>query len=412
MVRNQDSKKKISKIKKSQKCKQSLHSKKTNSDLIQDIDIDEIDFSQFKCSTIFIEIVKLTLKYGTTNHSPRYSEQLKLFAYSIYCVSPSAYRSFKKQFRLPSERCLRKSFEKKVKKNINNLTQLKNVKNSIPRNFFLFKFSVPCTLIVDAFSISAISPFNKVKYTDKVKNNCFLFLIAPHLPNYPIFPVYLYESDSGISNEYTQSCIDGIIKVMGETPYKIKYCSVDGDQGYTSRFTKHFDLIFQSIMEDDDEKAFKIIEEILGFQIGDFLHFLKNGRSKILDKKIVINPESIEDFLDFSLLINDEIIFNYLKDKSTLGKMRDEYAIDLFNFEICLYIYTKYSATTFIYFLIFSLWCESILNPLFSNQTRIYFLTIVYEFFKSIIKKYDHFEFNSKVKLKKGDSDEYVFFFP
>ena len=98
-----------------------------------------------------------------------------------------------------------KKFRKKCKKkkNKNNLTQLKNIKNSIPHNFIFFRFSVPCALIVDAFLISAISPFNKIKYTDKAINNCFLFLIAPHLPNYPIFPVYLYESDSGISNEYT-----------------------------------------------------------------------------------------------------------------------------------------------------------------------------------------------------------------
>ena len=91
-------KKELSKIKKSNKCKQTLHSQKTNSDLIQDIDIDGIDCSKYKCSKIFTEIVKLTLKYGTNNHSPRYSEQLKLLAYSIYCVSLSAYRSFKINF--------------------------------------------------------------------------------------------------------------------------------------------------------------------------------------------------------------------------------------------------------------------------------------------------------------------------
>ena len=159
-------------------------------------------------------------------------------------------------------------------------------------------------------------------------------------------------------------------------------------------------------------KLLKKLKKILGFQIGDFLHFLKNGRSKILNKKIVINPENTDDFIDFLELLQDKVIFNYIKDTSTLAKMRDEYAINLFNFQIALYISSKYSATTFVYFLIYSLWCESILNPSFSNQTRVYFLRIVYEFFKSILLKYDQFQFNSNVKLKSGDPNSFVFFCP
>ena len=123
-------------------------------------------------------------------------------------------------------------------------------------------------------------------------------MIAPHLPNYPIFPVYLYESDSGISNEYTQSCIDDIIKVMGETPYKIKYCSVDGDQGYTSRFTKHFDLIFQSIMEDDDEKA---RYQLITYQ--SFEHYIDNRFSTVLHNLAryqLITYQSFEHYIVFN----------------------------------------------------------------------------------------------------------------
>lgn len=100
-------KKKLNRFKKRQNCIKNLHNQK-NSFHIEYNEIDNFDFSKYNCSKIFIEIVKLTLKYGTNEHTPRYSDELKIFAYSIYCISPSAYRSFKKQFRLPSERCLRK----------------------------------------------------------------------------------------------------------------------------------------------------------------------------------------------------------------------------------------------------------------------------------------------------------------
>ena len=398
--------------KRSNQCSKQHQSQKLVIEKIVGSNKSKIDLSNTNCSDIFKEIVNLTIEYSTTGGAPRYSNKLKVYAYTLYCLCPAAYRAIKKDFRLPSERCLRKSFETKIKKIEKNITNLNAVKLSIPLNYFYFKFIIPCTLIVDAFSISAITPFNKVKYTDKTKNNCFLFLIAPHMPQYPIFPIFLYESDSDTSDSYTQFCIESIINQFKDTRFQIKYTSVDGDPGYSERFNQHFQKILNDIINSDEEKAFKKIEEIFGFQIGDFLHFLKNGRSKILNKKIVINPETTDDFMDFILLLQDKIIFNYIRDTSTLAKMRDEYAINLFNFQTALYIYMKYSATTFIYFLIYSLWCESILNPHFSNQTRIYFLKIVYEFFKSIYLKYDHFKFNSKVKVKSGDPDSFVFFCP
>ena len=412
MGQNSLLKRKIAKNKRSNICSK-LHNRK-DPIVFQESEISysQDDLKNSNCSNIFKEIVTLTIKYSTSGHAPRYSNDLKLYAYSLYCLSPAAYRSMKKDFRLPSERCLRKTFQPKVKKIEKNITDINSIKYSIPLNYFIYKFSLPCTLIVDAFSISTITPFNKVKYTDKAKNNCFLFLIAPHSAPYPIFPVFLYESDSGISDDYTQFSINSIIQQMNDTRFKIKYCSVDGDSGYSNRFNEHFNIILNDIINSDEDEAFKKIEKILGFQIGDFLHFLKNGRSKLLNKKIVINPEQIDDFIDFSKLITDKVIFNYLKDTSTLGKMRDEYAINLFNFQISLYIYLNYSATKFIYFLIYSLWCESIMNPNFSNKTRIYFLRIAFEFFRAILLKYDDFQFNSNVKLKSGETETFVFFCP
>ena len=61
---------------------------------------------------------------------------------------------------------------------------------------------------------------------------------------------------------------------MNDTRFKIKYCSVDGDTGFLNQINKHFNIILNDIINSDEEEAFKKIEKILGFQIGDFLHFL------------------------------------------------------------------------------------------------------------------------------------------
>ena len=52
------------------------------------------------------------------------------------------------------------------------------------------------------------------------------------------------------------------------------------------------------------------------------------------------------------------------------------------------------------------------MNPYFSNKTRIYFLRIVFEFFREILLKYDDFQFNSNVKIKSGETETFVFFCP
>lgn len=74
-----------------------------------------------------------------------------------------------------------------------------------------------------------------------------------------------------------------------------------------------------------------------------------------------------------NLILQNDVLFPLLKDTSTLGKMRDEYATNLFNFQTTFGLYSSSISVTFIYFLIYSLYHEALLNPNFSNQTRIYF---------------------------------------
>ena len=58
----------------------------------------------------------------------------------------------------------------------------------------------PCTLVIDAFTTTAITPYSKRRYVDGNKSNCFLFLIQPINKNLKIF---LNESESGMVDEKT-----------------------------------------------------------------------------------------------------------------------------------------------------------------------------------------------------------------
>lgn len=91
---------------------------------------------------------------------------------------------------------------------------------------------------VDAFTTTTITPYFKQKYINAEKSNCFLFLVVPHDKRYKVFPVFLYKSESGISDETTHEFIDRIIEASEDTGFHLSYSSVDGDKNYQERFKK------------------------------------------------------------------------------------------------------------------------------------------------------------------------------
>lgn len=121
------------------------------------------------------------------------------------------------------------------------------VENFLNYNGFTQIQIIPCTLIVDAFTISTITPYSKTNFFEKAKSNCFLYLIAPHDSNLNIFPIYLFEAENGNATLYTQECINDILLASKNSKFLIKYCSVDGDPGYSNRFKEHFSQILECI---------------------------------------------------------------------------------------------------------------------------------------------------------------------
>lgn len=108
-----------------------------------------------------------------------------------------------------------------------------------------------------------------------------------------IFPVFIYQSENGKANSFTENCIEQIVIESSFTPFKIKYVSVHGDSFYNRRFNYYFEKISGYIVYN---QAILAINTLPGFQITDFLHALKNARSKLINKKIVLHPSSIDEF--------------------------------------------------------------------------------------------------------------------
>ena len=154
--------------------------------------------------------------------------------------------------------------------------------------------------------------------------------------------------------------------------------------------------------------AYQVINENVGFQIADFLHLLKNARSRLLNANVVINPTNTNDSVQYFELMKDPEINDLIKDTSSLAKLRDELPKNLFCFTTMFRIIEKYSFSTFLYFFIYSLWNESIFNNYIGPQTRKYFLLITLDIFNRIKTFYESKTFDQNVFEKKSKDHPFV----
>lgn len=115
-------------------------------------------------SNILNEMLDICFRVSTKNS---YSEEYKAFAYSLYCSSELCYRSLRSHFPLPSESCLRKSFQPAVIDLENHLSSIDDVHDLLLKRSDLYQIpkdsKIKCTLVIDAFTTTTITPYCKKK---------------------------------------------------------------------------------------------------------------------------------------------------------------------------------------------------------------------------------------------------------
>lgn len=302
-----------------------------------------------------------------------YSFESKLFSYTIYVSSSSAYRVIRDQIPLPSESLLRKYFSPFVKSIEQKLTDIEKVHEIFLERQNLFDSTeIKCCLSIDAFSINTFSNNN---------NFSFIFLILPFNRNYRPFPIHLYSTQNGNANETTFLRMKQIVEQSRETKFKIVFYSVDGDRFYEPLFHKSFNLIlpfFSDLSSIDFKSIFSLFEDCEFLLIGScWLHLIKNFRSKLLTDNMIVNPITQDPPINSSQL---ESILNLgcaLLDKSSLAKLHDCHPLNLFTIGNALKLFFTASQEAFFFFLVFGFMNESLLNIKLKLKTRKYFLETI-----------------------------------
>ena len=372
-----------------------------------EIAFDELDSSLYNEPTIKLIQSDIAKLFNTKPQARRYTRETKEFAYSLLVKSESCYNFLRRVIPLPSPELLRKEFKDDVNKEERRMTNLLYLKESF--DCFLSQVdpdveSVKCCLGVDAFCGTMLTTPHHI-VSEQMQNYVFIFLLLPLDYNLKPYILHLKKTVNGCANLTIDEIISAIIKESQTTKVNIKYVAVDGDNHYSAKFRSQYDAILNSYLNNE-------IYETQPIYIADALHIFKNARSRILDKKVIVNPhipscsvgmQEISSFID-------PMYHNATSDRSNLGKMRDSYPIQLFNFSQALRI-VKSHKEAFFYFTTYALWVEALLNPDLSKDSRIYLLDTLLFILITIKNMYSCNELPSNCSQKKSASSKYVTMF-
>lgn len=97
-------------------------------------------------------------------------------------------------------------------------------------------------------------------------------------------------SKSGSANFEIERIISIFLEHLKKSCFRIQYISCDGDRFYNKFFENQFNLIYKTIKDKSFETFCLEISKIFPIWISNPFHLFKNGRSRILNNNIIINP--------------------------------------------------------------------------------------------------------------------------
>lgn len=381
-------------------------------DIIKEVSDDDTEDTECKNITKIKEDVIENIQKNTK----RFCDETKIFAYGIYIRSASAYEYLRKVIPLPSVTTLKRRFNSEVLEEERHMERISSIKNIFLRQEKLLLnkckdelSKIECCLAVDAFCVTNLVKGDDNKKLANKEKYAFLFLINPLDSTEKPFIIHIYFCNTGNAGCYVDMVIDYIVKISSETRFNIKYVSTDGDTHYSFRYKNQ--IVFQ---KGSDISTYENVRSIISCSstlfVGDSLHLLKNFRSRILNNNIVINPFIKSASFNALTLNNILEIGPPLTDLSSIGRMRDSYPIQLFNFRQCSKLDINMKEI-FFYLFTNSLLVEGLFNPELSPYTRAYLFKTLSIILTNIYEIMLNNKLPSNIVMKKSVNTKYITMF-
>jgi hypothetical protein len=160
---------------------------------------------------------------------------------------------------------------------------------------------------------------------------------------------------------------------------QLKFCSVDGDQGYQIYFNADFQKLLPGIGPIQDlSPIVASISERHDLFIGDFSCIHKNARKRLFKRNIHYNGQSSGSGTNITALTWVLGPSKYISDFSSIGRTRDIYPLALFTIENALPVIQNGNIESFIYLVIYSLCQGAIVNKFLSGAMREFLLEVIF----------------------------------
>lgn len=312
----------------------------------------------------------------------RWSNRFIMLCYVLMNISPKCYDYMSHFFTIPYKLTLLNHYRKSVeiwKKYLLNIKEIPNICNWFWKEYSLENnYCLDVVLGIDAMSMEPLEV--DIHGASKGDNSTFLFHILPLRPKFKSFPIHLCPFSKSNADNVIKSKIFQIKKELREQNVNVKYIATDSDPGYYIYHSELIEKWFPVFCQKGIDAAIDVYEKQDNLFISDFLHLLKNARSRIINCIVSISPDGSAAFNanDLNSVLN---IGMSLTDLSSTGKMKDLYPLQIFTIEnyIKLINCRKFNMAFFI--LPYALWNNAIRNPGMSAQMRLDFLTCCIDIF-------------------------------
>jgi len=300
----------------------------------------------------------------------RYSEKTLDICYVLYSYSPVTYSILQNLLPLPSDRHLRECYRDTVNLRMHNLL------NKDQLNYLLDNLRESCSM--DDSTTPSVIAFDAT-VTNPMKTNVgaiFLYTIQPLHGDRKSFPIHVIKNENGHATDDIVEIVDELAKMSNDSHFHCRYVASDGELK-TNRLHERFAKYIQN---SQIQKFKELIEHTNDYPhlipISDWIHILKNMRSRLINQDVKIT----EDLATINLLDACELLNlpDVVHKEGASYAMRDDLALILFNPSVMKSMLSKNMWAMFCFVFPFTLVTITIQSPALSIGARNQLLELAY----------------------------------
>jgi hypothetical protein len=323
----------------------------------------------------------------------RYSPDMWKFAFLLQKTSAQTYRLLAVVLPFPAERSVRAHFGSERHAIIEYLqgSGLKNLQDLVAEYRRLWGIDngqvVPSTLAFDATSVT-----NTGIQAKKRSENCFAFILLPLDCHLPDLLIHSMPHKTGRIDQSVLQSRDDLIANLPNCGFSPTFIATDGDNGVSNIHKTTCDLYRHCGTNISPEVIVNQFTDngarhLICWPISDFLHLLKNARTRIATGTLAFDA-SIEEVISAAGLNQTLQLGTDLLAHNPLDLLKDDLALRVFTLGNLLKLWAKRQLTGVYFLMPFVALNLAIRNDLLSQVTRLQLIQLAFSIFFRMLKNY------------------------